>query len=97
MRHILIDRARRKQSHRHGAGWERLDVQDVEIAAPTDQETLLALDDALERLEQLDPAKAEVVKLRFFVGLSERETACPGLAIGSAGSPRMRWRARDRA
>jgi RNA polymerase sigma factor (TIGR02999 family) len=75
MRHILIDRARKKQSRRRGGGWERVDVEAVEIAAPTDQETLLALNDALDQFEAVDPAKAEVVKLRFFVGLTERETA----------------------
>jgi RNA polymerase sigma factor (TIGR02999 family) len=75
MRHILIDRVRRKQRQRRGGGWERVDVRDVELAAPTDDETLLALNDSLDQLEQLDPAKADVVKLRFFVGLSERETA----------------------
>jgi RNA polymerase sigma factor (TIGR02999 family) len=75
MRHILIDRARQKQRHRHGGGWERVDMGEVELAAPTDDETLLALNDALDQLEQLDPAKAEVVKLRFFVGLSEGEAA----------------------
>jgi RNA polymerase sigma factor (TIGR02999 family) len=75
MRHILIDRARRKQRLRHGGGWERVDVDDIAIAAPTDEDTLLALNEALGEFETLDPAKAEVVKLRFFIGLSERETA----------------------
>ncbi len=75
MRHILIDRARKRQSHRHGGGWERVDAGDFEITAPADGETLLTLNDALTELERLHPAKAEVVKLRFFVGLSERETA----------------------
>lgn len=75
MRHILIDRARKRQSRRHGGGWERVDAGNFEIAAPTDGDTLLALDDALNEFERLHPAKGEVVKLRFFVGLSERETA----------------------
>lgn len=75
MRHILIDRARKKQSLRHGGGWQRVEVGDVEIAAPADEEKLLALNEALDQLERIDPPKAEVVKLRFFVGLSERETA----------------------
>ena len=75
MRHILIDRARQKQCSRHGGGWKRVEVEDVQVAASTDDETLLALHEALEEFERLDPAKSEVVKLKFFVGLSQRETA----------------------
>jgi len=75
MRHILIDRARKRLALRHGGGQQRLDIDEVEVAAPVEQETVLALNEALDELEKTDPAKAEVVKLRFFVGLSERETA----------------------
>ncbi len=75
MRHILIDRARKRLAIRHGAGQQRLDIDEVEVAAPVEQETVLALNEALDELEKTDPAKAEVVKLRFFIGLSERETA----------------------
>jgi RNA polymerase sigma factor (TIGR02999 family) len=75
MRHILIDRARRKQRDRHGGNWAKVALEEAEISTPEVQETLLALNDALEQFEKLDSAKAEVVKLRFFVGLSERETA----------------------
>jgi RNA polymerase sigma factor (TIGR02999 family) len=75
MRHILIDRARKRLSLRHGGGQQRLDIDEVEVAAPIDQETILALNEALDELGRTDAAKAEVVKLRFFVGLSERETA----------------------
>lgn len=75
MRHILIDRVRRRLAVRHGGGQERLDIDDIEVAAPVEQETILSLNEALEELEQTDPAKAEVVKLRFFIGLSEREAA----------------------
>jgi RNA polymerase sigma factor (TIGR02999 family) len=75
MRHILIDRARRKHRDRHGGKWEKVALEEAEISASEDQETLLALNDALGQFEKLDPAKAEVVKLRFFVGLSEREMA----------------------
>ena len=75
MRHILIDRARRRLAVRHGGGQQRLDIHDIEVAAPVEQETILSLNEALDELEQTDPAKAEVVKLRFFIGLSERETA----------------------
>ena len=75
MRHILIDRARKRLSVRHGGGQQRLDIDEVEVAAPVEHETLLALNEALDEFEKLDPAKAEVVKLKFFVGLTERETA----------------------
>ena len=75
MRRILIEKARRRQRVRHGGGQERVDIDDIEIAAPEDDERLLAVHDALDRLAQEDPAKADVVKLRFFVGLSDREVA----------------------
>ena len=75
MRHILIDRARKRLSLRHGGGQQRLDIEEVEVAAPIEQETILAVNEALSELEKADSTKAEVVKLRFFVGLSERETA----------------------
>jgi RNA polymerase sigma factor (sigma-70 family) len=52
-----------------------VDIDEVEVAAPVEDETLLALNEAIDELEKLDPAKAEVVKLKFFVGLSEREAA----------------------
>jgi RNA polymerase sigma factor (TIGR02999 family) len=75
MRHILIERARRKLRARHGAELERVDLDAVEIAAPTDDERLLLIHSALDELATQDPAKAEVVKLRFFVGLDEKEIA----------------------
>ena len=75
MRRILIDRARRKQCQRHGGGMERDNVDDVPISTPTKEETLLAVNEALDVLEQEDSRKASVVKLRYFVGLSNQETA----------------------
>jgi RNA polymerase sigma factor (TIGR02999 family) len=75
MRHILIERARRKLRARHGAGLERVDLDAIEIAAPTDDERLLQVNAALDELAVIAPEKAEVVKLRFFVGLEEQETA----------------------
>jgi RNA polymerase sigma factor (TIGR02999 family) len=77
MRHILIDRARKKQRVRHGRGLVQIDLGEVEIAAPipSSGNTLLALDEALEELERRDFLKARIVKLRFFVGLSEEEIA----------------------
>lgn len=75
MRHILIDRARKRLAIRHGGGQQRLDIEEVEVAAPVDQETVLELNEVLGEFEKLDPAKAEVVKLKFFVGLTDREAA----------------------
>lgn len=75
MRHLLIERARRKLRERHGGALQRVDVDDVAIAAPADDERLLQINTALEELALLAPEKAEVVKLRFFVGLDEKEIA----------------------
>src|SRR5690349_987396 len=65
MRRILIDRARRKQRVRHGGDRVRVPLSDVELAAESDSEQLLAMDEALERFSVLEPAKAELVKLRY--------------------------------
>jgi len=75
MRRILIDNARRKRAARHGGGQERLDVQEIEIAAAAKEDELLAVHDALERLAAEDKQLAELVKLRFFVGLTNKESA----------------------
>ena len=75
MRHLLIERARRKLRERHGGALQQVDVDDVEIAAPSDDERLIQINTALEELALLAPDKAEVVKLRFFVGLDEKEIA----------------------
>ena len=75
MRHLLIERARRKLRERHGGVLQRVDVDDVEIAAPADDERLIQINAALEELALLAPDKAEVVKLRFFLGLDEKEIA----------------------
>ena len=75
MRHLLIERARRKLRERHGGVLQRVDGEDVEIAAPADDERLIHINTALEELALLAPEKAEVVKLRFFVGLDEKEIA----------------------
>ena len=89
MRHILIDRARRKQTLRHGGGQQRLEVDDLQIAAPAPDEELLAVDEALDRLARLDPAKAELVKLRYFVGMTMTEAAA---ALGiSEPAAKRRW------
>lgn len=84
MRRILVEKARRRQRARHGGGLERVDVDEVEIASGVRQDQLIALDDALAKLELEDPQKAEVVKLRYFVGMSNEETAeTPGLSVAT--------------
>ncbi|MES2569635.1 MAG: ECF-type sigma factor [Verrucomicrobiota bacterium] len=75
MRRILIERARRKLAIRHGAGHKPLDVHELEIAAPGRDEELLAIDEALEKLALHSPQKAELVKLRYFAGLTIEEAA----------------------
>ena len=75
MRRILIDRARRKQALRHGGGQEHVDVHEMEIAAPQPDDEMLAVNDALEKFAREEPLKAELVKLRYFAGLTIEETA----------------------
>ena len=87
MRRILIDRARRKWRIRHGGDRERMPLSDVEVAAEAPAEELLALDEALDRFAAKDPVKAELVKLRYFAGLSEEEAAA-ALGISRATASR---------
>jgi RNA polymerase sigma factor (TIGR02999 family) len=75
MRHILVDSARRKRRAKHGGGQERLDVNEIEIAAGVDDEKILSVHEALEKLAIEDPIRAEVVKLHYFVGLTHAESA----------------------
>jgi RNA polymerase sigma factor (TIGR02999 family) len=73
MRHILVENARRKRRLKRGAAWQRVELAD--IAAPSEDDQLLALNDALERLAQEDPVAARVVDLRRFAGLSHEQVA----------------------
>ncbi|MCI0539420.1 MAG: sigma-70 family RNA polymerase sigma factor [Verrucomicrobiales bacterium] len=75
MRHILIERARRRSRARHGGEMERVPLDEIEIVAPADDERLLQVNEALDEFAVVAPEKAAVVKLRFFVGLNEKETA----------------------
>jgi RNA polymerase sigma factor (TIGR02999 family) len=75
MRRILVESARRKHSQKRGGGMDRKDVDAIEIAAPARSDDLLALDEALNRLGEVDPPAAELVKLRYFAGLSLAEAA----------------------
>ena len=75
MRRILIDGARRKRAQRHGGGQARVDIQDVELAGAARDDELLAIHDALDKLAAEDKRMAELVKLRFFIGLTNKEAA----------------------
>jgi RNA polymerase sigma factor (TIGR02999 family) len=75
MRRILIDRARRKCALRHGAGQVRVDIQQIDLASPRADDQLLAVNEALDKLAAQDSTEAELVKLRYFVGLTTEEAA----------------------
>src|SRR6478736_2134459 len=94
MLRILIARARRKHSQRRGAGSAHLDVDDLEIASPAPDDQLLALNDALDRFAGLEPQQAELVKLRYFVGLNIPEAA---EVLGISEATAKRWWAYARA
>jgi RNA polymerase sigma factor (TIGR02999 family) len=94
MRRILIDKARRKQARRHGGGQQRVDVQEVEIAADIQDDELLAVHEALDKFAAQDREKAELVKLRYFVGLKIEEAA---QVLGISEPTAKRWWAYSRA
>jgi len=75
MRRILIERARRKHALKRGGSPERIDLDQVDLAVESDEATLLMINDALEKLTNQDPSMAELVKLRFFVGLDYTQAA----------------------
>jgi RNA polymerase sigma factor (TIGR02999 family) len=75
MRRILIDNARRKKAVRHGGQCERIELEQTEIVGGAPDEQLLAIHEALDRLAAADAPKAELVKLRFFIGLTLEEAA----------------------
>jgi len=74
MRRILVDNARRKRTQRHGGGQQRVELEDVRAVVNGDDQ-LLAVNDALDKFAGLDPQKAELVKLRYFVGLTIEQAA----------------------
>jgi RNA polymerase sigma factor (TIGR02999 family) len=82
MRRILVDHARARLAERRGGGAAKTTLQDASAATHTDPD-IIAIDQALERLEEVDPRKARVVELKFFVGLTESEIA-DTLGIGRA-------------
>ncbi len=75
MRRLLVENARRKETLKRGGQWERVALEDMDLASPSPDEDLLALDEALEQLAQFDPRAAEVVKVCFFVGLNHEQVA----------------------
>jgi RNA polymerase sigma factor (TIGR02999 family) len=75
MRRLLVEHARRKKRQKRGGGRQRVELEAAESLVQTPSEDLLALDEALTRLTAHDPIKAEVVKLRFFAGLTMPEIA----------------------
>jgi RNA polymerase sigma factor (TIGR02999 family) len=75
MRRILIDKARRKRALRHGGDKQRVDLEQAEIAAPGDDDQLLAVHDAIDKLAAQNKVEAELVKLRYFVGMTLEEAA----------------------
>jgi RNA polymerase sigma factor (TIGR02999 family) len=75
MRRILIDNARRKRALRHGGGQQRVDLEHVDLASATDDDQLLAVNDALDKLAAQNKLEAELVKLRYFVGMTLEEAA----------------------
>ena len=87
MRRILVENARRKRTTKHGGGMVRQDFDDMQLAAPELGEDLLALDEALNRLAEKDPIKAELVKLRHFAGLTV-DQAAQALGISPATADR---------
>ncbi len=94
MRRILIDHARKRRAVRHGGGLEAVPLEEISIAAPGDDEELLAVHDALEKLTAHDVTKAELVKLKYFAGLTTDEAAA---VLGLSGPTAKRHWAYARA
>lgn len=87
MRRILIDRARRKLAVRHGGGMDRVDLDDQRMTSPEADEKLLAIHEALGNLAKEHPIQAELVKLRYFAGLTNEEAAqLLGVSVSTANN-----------
>jgi RNA polymerase sigma factor (TIGR02999 family) len=85
MRRILVDQARRKQADKHGGGRQRVEMPDDLVAPDSGLDDLVALDEALGKLEEHDPDAARLVKLRYFAGLGHQEAAdVLGISRGAA-------------
>lgn len=90
MRRILVERARRRRSNRHGGKAKRVELEPDQLAGASPDDELLALHEALDRLADEHPEKAELVKLRYFAGMSADEAAS-ALGISSSTADRS-WR-----
>jgi RNA polymerase sigma factor (TIGR02999 family) len=88
MRRILIDSARRRRAQRHGGGKAKLDIDQIEVAAPVKDEELLVISEALEKFAARDKQKAELIKLRYFVGVTIEEAA---EILGISTATANRW------
>ena len=75
MRRILVDNARRKRTERHGGGQQRVEMPEIASAVMETDDKVLAVHEALEKFAVLDPQKAELVKLRYFVGMTIEQAA----------------------
>jgi RNA polymerase sigma factor (TIGR02999 family) len=75
MRRILVDNARRKRTQRHGGGRQRVAMPEIATGSIEADDQLLAVNDAFEKFASAEPQKAELVKLRYFVGMTIEETA----------------------
>jgi RNA polymerase sigma factor (TIGR02999 family) len=90
MRRILVEQARHKRGQKHGGGFVRADIDLADVVSPFPNKDLLALDEAMTRLAAKDPVRAQLVQLRFFVGLSNEEAA---KVLGISGITAKRyWR-----
>lgn len=94
MRRILIDSARRRLAQRRGGGQEHVDIDQLDLAAATDDSRVLRVNEALEKFAVDEPEKAELVKLRYFAGMTLEEAA---QALGVAEPTARRWWAYSRA
>jgi RNA polymerase sigma factor (TIGR02999 family) len=85
MRRILIDRARRKHTERHGGSYRRIDLEGFDLAAPVADDQLLVVNEALEKLTLEHPVQADLVKLRYFAGLTNEEISeVMGISVSTA-------------
>jgi RNA polymerase sigma factor (TIGR02999 family) len=85
MRRILIDRARRKKTRRHGGEFQRVDLDGFDLAAPVVDDQLLAVNEALDKFASEHPIQAELVKLRYFAGLTNEEVSeVLGISVSTA-------------
>ena len=75
MRRILIERARRRQTVRHGGGYVRIELEENLLVSPESDDLLLVLDEAMKKLAQQPPRQAEAVKLRYFTGMTHEQIA----------------------